>query len=75
MRAFRTERSLRRLNWLDIGQATAKATIMAAMKVIYEGSQEDLEKRLGKRDKKGTLRIKNVSKAELQGMNMWVKKS
>jgi hypothetical protein len=34
-----------------------------------------LEERLGKRDKAGKLRVKNVSKAELQGMNMWVRKA
>ena len=75
MRAFRTERSLKNLNWLDVGQAAAKATILAAMKVAHGGTQEDLEGRLGKRDKTGKLRIKNVSKAELQGMNMWVRKA
>ena len=46
MRAFRSEKSLKKLNWLDIGQAAAKATIMAAMEVAYEGSQEDLEQKL-----------------------------
>ena len=70
MRAFRTERSLRNLNWLDVGQSAAKATILAAMKVAHGGAHEDLEVRLGKRDKAGKLRVKNVSKAELQGINM-----
>ena len=75
MRAFRTERSLRNLNWLDVGQAAAKATILAAMKVAHGGTHEDLEERLGKRDKTGKLRVKNVSRAELQGMNTWVRKA
>ena len=66
---------MRRLNWLDIRQAAAKVTIMAAMKVAYEGSQEDLEWKLGRRDKNGIMRIKNVSKAELFRMNTWVRKS
>ena len=33
-RAFRINRSLDRLGWLDIGQTAAKATILSALKVI-----------------------------------------
>ena len=37
-RAFRIETSLERLGWLDIGQIAAKASILAALKVIHSGS-------------------------------------
>ena len=36
MRAFRSERSLKKLNWLDMGQAAAKAMIMAAMRGVKQ---------------------------------------
>ena len=37
MKAFRTEKPLKGLGWLDVGQTAAKATtIMTAMKVLYE---------------------------------------
>ena len=37
-RAFRIETLLERLGWLDIGQIAAKASILAALKVIHSGS-------------------------------------
>ena len=52
MRAFRMERTAKRLNWLDVGQTAAKATIMTAMKVLYKRDQEDLVEKLAKQDKK-----------------------
>merc|ERR1712020_391008 len=39
------------------------------------GDESNFDGRLMKRDKAGKLRVKNVSKAELQGMNMWVRKA
>ena len=55
------------MNWLDVGQAAAKATILAAMKVAYGGTHEDLEGRLGKRDKTGKLRIKTCPRQSCRG--------
>ena len=102
MRAFRSDRSLKRLNWLDVGQIAAKAiavttainivrgggevsyqikpppliksdtlvtgmakaTIMTAMKMLHGGDQEELEQKLGKKDKMGTMRVIRVLKYE-----------
>ena len=38
-RAFRIDKSQERLNWLDVGQVAAKASILAALKVINEKQQ------------------------------------
>ena len=54
MRAFRMERTAKRLNWLDVGQTAAKATIMTAMKVLYKRDQEDLVEKLADRINKGS---------------------
>ena len=75
MRAFRTEAALESLAWLDVGQTAAKVTIMTALKVLREGKQEDLVDRLAKRDKRGDLKVKNVSKAEFLGMSSWMRKA
>ena len=42
----------------------AKATIMTAMKVIHGGDQEELEQKLVKKDKMGTMRVIRVLKYE-----------
>ena len=39
--AFRTDVALEGLAWLDLGQTAAKVTIMSALKVLYEGKQDD----------------------------------
>ena len=51
-RAFRINRSLDRLGWLDIGQTAAKATILSALKVIKSGTMQDLLKE--KKKEEGT---------------------
>ena len=65
-RAFRIDRSLDRLGWLDIGQTAAKASILNALKVIQSGTMQDLLDKIAKVDKKGVTRIKNVSEEEFQ---------
>ena len=75
MRAFRTEAALESLGWLDVGQTAAKATIITAMKVMYEGKQEDLQERISVKDKKGRMKVKNVSKTEFLSMNSWMRKA
>ena len=35
-RAFRVEKAKENTGWLDMGQVAAKATILQAMKVMYE---------------------------------------
>ena len=57
MRAFRTESALESLGWLDVGQTAAKATIITALKVMYEGKQEDLQERISVKDKKGRMKV------------------
>ena len=74
-RAFRINRSLDRLGWLDIGQTAAKATILSALKVIKSGTMQDLLDRIAKVDKKGVTRIRNVSEEEFRKMNPWKRKS
>ena len=61
-RAFRIERSLDRLGWLDIGQTAAKASILNALKVIHSGTMADLLNKIAKVDKKGVIRIKGISR-------------
>ena len=39
MRAFRKEAALESLSWLDVGQTTAKAAIMSALKVLHESNK------------------------------------
>ena len=46
MRAFRTESALESLGWLDVVQTAAKATMITALKILYEGKQEDLLERI-----------------------------
>ena len=75
MRALGTEAALEGLAWLDVGQTAAKATIMTALKVLHEGKQEDLVDRLARRDKRGVMKIKSVSKAEFLGMSSWMRKA
>ena len=75
MRAFRTESALESLGWLDVGQTAAKATIITALKILYEGKQEDLLERIAAKDKRGGMRIKNVSKTEFLSMNIWMRKA
>ena len=75
MRAFRTESALESLGWLDVGQTAAKATIITALKVLYEGKQEDLLERIAVKDKKGGMKVKNVSKTEFLSMNNWMRKA
>ena len=43
-RAFRVEKAKEKTGWLDVGQVAAKATILQAMKVVYEDKQEGLLK-------------------------------
>ena len=74
-RAFRIERSLDRLGWLDIGQTAAKATILSALKVIHSGTMTDLQNKIAKVDKKGVTRIKGMSEEEFKKMNPWKRKS
>ena len=75
MRALGTEAALEGLAWPDVGQITAKATIMIALKALREGKQEDLVDRLARRDKRGVMKIKSVSKAEFLGMSTWMRKA
>ena len=75
MRAFRAEDALEGLGWLDIGQHAAKATIITALKVLYEGKQEDLLDRIAVKDKRGAMKVKNVSKGEFLNMNTWMRKA
>ena len=75
MRAFRTESALESLGWLDVGQTVAKATIITALKVLYEGKQDDLLERIAVKDKKGGTKVKNVSKTEFLSMNNWMRKA
>ena len=58
-RAFRVEKSKEQTGWLDIGQVAAKATILQAMKVMYEDKQEGLLEKIATKDKQGRPRIKN----------------
>ena len=54
-RAFRIDRSLDRLGWLDIGQTAAtaaKASILNALKVIHSGTMPDLLNKIARVDKK-----------------------
>ena len=74
-RAFRVEKSKEQTGWLDIGQVAAKATILQAMKVMYEDKQEGLLEKIATKDKQGRPRIKNVSKEELEKMTLWMRKS
>ena len=48
MRAFRVERTLERLGWLDVGQTAAKSTIMPAMKVLDKRDQQYLMEKLAR---------------------------
>ena len=58
-RVFRITKSEERLGWLNMGQLAAKATIMAALKIIWEG--EGLGRagtdKLVKTDKHGTQTV------------------
>ena len=74
-RAFRIERSLDRLGWLDIGQTAAKASILSALKVIHSGTMADLLNKIAKVDKKGVIRIKTISEEEFKRMNPWKRKA
>ena len=74
-RAFRVAEAKKQTGWLDVGQVAAKATILSAMKVMSEENQEGLLEKIAKKDKQGRPRIKNVSKDELEKMNIWMKKS
>merc|ERR1712212_355176 len=74
-RAFRVEKSKEQTGWLDIGQVAAKATILQAMKVMYEDKQEGLIEKIATKDKQGRPRVKNVSKEELEKMTVWMRKS
>ena len=65
-RAFRIEKSLERLGWLDIGQTAAKATILSALKVIHSGTMTDLQNKIVKIDKRGVVRIKGVTEEEFK---------
>ena len=58
-----------------VGQTAAKATILTALKVLREGKEEDLVERIAKKDKKGDMKVKNISKAEFLGMIMWMRKA
>ena len=65
-RAFRVETAKEKTGWLDVGQVAAKATILQAMKVMYEDKQEGLLEKIATKDKQGRPRVKNVSKEELE---------
>ena len=69
-RAFWVRRSGERLGWLDMGQVAAKATILAALKILWAGDQGDMVNRLVKIDKKGTQQVKTVGEEELRRMNI-----
>ena len=73
MRVFRAEAALESLAWLDVKQTAEKATIMTVLKVLREGEQEDLVDRLARKDERGVMKIKSVSKAEFLGMSSWGK--
>ena len=51
---------LERRGWLDIGQTAAKASILAALKVIHSGSMTSLLEKIVKIDKKGVVRVRPV---------------
>ena len=53
----------------------AKATLLQAMKVMYEDKQEGLLEKIATKDKQGRPRVKNVSKEELEKMSIWMRKS
>ena len=74
-RAFRINRSLDRLGWLDIGKTAAKASILSALKVIQSGTMQDLLGKIAKVDKKGVTRIKKVTEEEFRRMNPWKRKA
>ena len=57
-RAFRIDKSQERLDWLDVGQVAAKASILAALKVINEKQQGSLQEKIIRMDKKGLVRVK-----------------
>ena len=75
-RVFRITKSEERLGWLNMGQLAAKATIMAALKIIWEG--EGLGRagtdKLVKTDKHGMQRVKTVGEEELRKMSVCLKK-
>ena len=54
-RAFRIDKSQERL---DVGQVAAKASILAALKVINEKQQGSLQEKIIRMDKKGLVRVK-----------------
>ena len=60
--SFRIDTSQERLCWLDVGQVAAKASILAALKVIHEKQQGSLEEKIVRRDKKGLVRVKQCQK-------------
>ena len=66
---------LERRGWLDIGQTAAKASILAALKVIHSGSMTSLLEKIVKIDKKGVVRVRPVSEEELRKMNPWKRKA
>ena len=74
-RAFRVEKAKEQTGWLDVGQVAAKATLLQAMKVMYEDKQEGLLEKIATKDKQGRPRVKNVSKEELEKMSIWMRKS
>ena len=45
-RAFRIDKSLEKLGWLDLGQVAAKASILTAMKVIHSNQQNNLQEKI-----------------------------
>ena len=61
-RAFRIDKSQERLDWLDVGQVAAKASILAPLKVIQETQQGSLQEKIIKRDKKGLGRVKQCQR-------------
>ena len=74
-RAFRVETAKEQTGWLDMGQVAAKATILQAMKVMYEDKQEGILEKIAVKDKQGKPRVKNVSKEELEKQSVWMRKS
>ena len=74
-REEKVEKSKKETGWLDGGQVAVKATILSAMRVMFEEKQQGLLEKIATRGKYGKHKVENVSKEELEKMNIWMRKS
>ena len=68
-------KSKKETGWPDGGQVAVKATILSAMRVMFEDKQQGLLEKIATRGKYGKHKVENVSKEELEKMNIWMRKS